>query len=444
MLALANPAQAEQQPSTAPERAQAWVLAAAVVLSLAATAPVVFNPALQQLYATSPDSVSIANWARQATWREALSWWYSTWIQADSFYYRPLSSSVLWLEYLLFGWNFQAFTVVSWLLHGLNAALLAALAGRLLRDRGWTAVWALVAVGLFNARLGPPGPYWKRAPVAAGIVIWWPAQTDQLSLAASLASLLLLDRYLLAGRRRDGWAALAAYGAALLCKEMSLCVPLLAALLIVYRRAAKAGALLLVYLAVAVLFVFVRQAAVPYAWGPDLRKLLQPSYLALKAAWYAEANLLGYILPSAAGEGWLLVAAAAALAAVYALWRLRASVVWMILAAVLLAALVAHLLGGNFALLTMPRELYGLLLALLFLLGLLVLVRLGDGRTWTLVGMVVAVHLPILHLTGPHYWYWPAAFWALLHARLLSLAWQRLEEVMRRPPFAAAPAPLPS
>jgi hypothetical protein len=116
----------------------------------------------------------------------------------------------------------------------------------------------------------------------------------------------------------------------------------------------------------------------------------------------------------------------------------------MILAAVLLAALVAHLLGGNFALLTMPRELYGLLLALLFLLGLLVLVRLGDGRTWTLVGMVVAVHLPILHLTGPHYWYWPAAFWALLHARLLSLAWQRLEEVMRRPPFAAAPAPLPS
>ena len=42
-----------------------------------------------------------------------------------------------------------------------------------------------------------------------------------------------------------------------------------------------------------------------------------------------------------------------------------------------------------------------------------------------LAGMVLAVHLPVLHLKGPHYLYWPAAFWSLLSAALLGEAWRQ-------------------
>ena len=48
---------------------------------------------------------------------------------------------------------------------------------------------------------------------------------------------------------------------------------------------------------------------------------------------------------------------------------------------------------------------------------------------WMLAVMLLVVHLPILHLQGPHYLYWPAAFWGMLDAVLVWQAarqWQKL------------------
>jgi hypothetical protein len=110
----------------------------------------------------------------------------------------------------------------------------------------------------------------------------------------------------------------------------------------------------------------------------------------------------------------------------------------MILAALLLPGIVAQIVAGNFALVTIPREAYGLFVAFLMLVGLIVLIRLGTGLAWVLLAMVLAVHLPVIHVVGPHYWYWPAAFWGVFGACLASLAAERLAVIVRQPPFATA------
>jgi hypothetical protein len=39
--------------------------------------------------------------------------------------------------------------------------------------------------------------------------------------------------------------------------------------------------------------------------------------------------------------------------------------------------------------------------------------------------MAVVVHLPLLWMWGPHYFYWPAALWALFNAGLWQYALDR-------------------
>lgn len=414
----------------------ALILAAAVTISLATTAFPVFDQATQDFYADSPDSVGIIVRAEEATVGEALRWWYGPWIQGTP-YYRPLSSWVMWLEYLVAGRNFQAFCVFSWLLHALNGALLALLALRLFKERPLAWLWALLAVVLFNYRLGPTGPSWQPVPVAIGVVVWWPAQTDQLSLAFSLGSLLLLDRYLSKGRRRDLALCFVFYAAALLSKEMAVCLPLVVGLWVLYRRAREQWLIPVAQAVMAVALLVLRLFVVPGAQGPTMADLM-PLQVVRKLLWYTGERLWSYVTPAGAGEYWLVVASLVVIALFYLLWRLKVSVVWMILTALLVPGLVAQILGGHFALVTIPREIYGLLVALLMPLGIIVLLRLGTRLSWYLLGMVLAVHLPILHVLGPHYWYWPAAFWGLFGACLASLAGERLAWVIRRPPFAAS------
>ena len=64
----------------------------------------------------------------------------------------------------------------------------------------------------------------------------------------------------------------------------------------------------------------------------------------------------------------------------------------------------------------------------------------GAEVYWVIVAAVLAaVHLPILHISGPHCLYWPAAFWGALNASLMALgceqaralraaAWQQTTE----------------
>lgn len=433
-----RPPESEREPEAGVPRRSRYATAAvivAVVVSLLTTAQPVFDPGTQDFYADSPDSVRIADMAARVTLRDALGWWHGQWIQQTP-YYRPLASWVIWAEYLVTGGSFAGLCAVSWLLHGLNGALLCLLALRLLGDRcpGW--VWALLAVGLFNWRLGPAGPSWHPWPVAIGVVAWWPAQTDQLSLAAALSCLIFLDRYLAGRGRRDLIAAYVLYAAALLCKEMAVCVPLLAALLLVYRREKGQWQVPLAWAGMAAALLVIRRLAVPDAMNPALADFY-PQKVARKLLWYSLERLWSYVDPGGAQEYWLVVAGWATMAAVYLLWRLRVSVVWMVLVGLLLPGIVAQGMEGNFALVTIPRELYGLCTVVMATLGVLTLVRLGTRQAWLLLGMVGAVHVPIIHVIGPHYWYWPAAFWGMFSACLVSLAGGRMAEVARKPPFAA-------
>ncbi|NLO08216.1 MAG: hypothetical protein GX131_20515 [candidate division WS1 bacterium] len=72
--------------------------AIAVAIALAATAWPVFSPKVLEHYSDSPDSVGITQWAERATTDDMLRWWSGTWIQADSYYYRPLSSHLFYAQ----------------------------------------------------------------------------------------------------------------------------------------------------------------------------------------------------------------------------------------------------------------------------------------------------------------------------------------------------------
>lgn len=418
--------------------------AMAVAIGLAATAHGVFSPEVLARYANSPDSVRIASWAQNATLADALSWWVGSWIQQDSPYYRPLSSWLMWAEYLAFGWDFQGYVVVSWCLHAIACLLLYGLTLRILPGPlGVRVFLSVVAVGLFNGRLGPTGPGWMPAPVAYGVVAWWPGQTDQTSLVCALGSLLALDRWLQGSARRDLTLAIGLWAAAMLCKEMAVCVPLLAGLLAVVRQGNTAVRLYVLEqtpqgtrrrlapgiawrlmvpgLLIVAGFLALRSALVLGAWGPKAKPV---AYFVGKAMWYVAERPLGLIRSRGP---WLVVVALFVAACVYVYVRLprRPSALWLALALVVGAGALAQVVGGNFALITIPQDLAGVGTVALFVLGLVVLCHVRSALPWTLLGMVGAVHLPILHVQGPHYMYWPSAFWSLYHAALLQWIWER-------------------
>ena len=130
----------------------------------------------------------------------------------------------------------------------------------------------------------------------------------------------------------------------------------------------------------------------------------------------------------------------AACVCVWARLPRRPSVVWLALGMVIGAGLIAEFMGGNFALITIPGELAAIGVVTLMALGIIVLLHARCGPVWPLLAMTLAVHLPVLHVQGPHYMYWPAAFWGLFNASLLQEAWRRLKrEGEVRPPGAAPP-----
>lgn len=438
-----------------------WIVLGAVtsvLIGLAATAHGVFSPRVLAYYSNSPDSVDITRWAAQARLGDILRWWAGPWIQRTSPYYRPLSSMAFWLEYKAFGWNFQGHVIISWLLHGAVCLLLYRAGLAWLQGEVRTRVGlATVAVALFNARIGPTGPGWLLAPIAYGVVAWWPGQTDQFCLLASLGALLCFDTWVMTGRRRKLIQAVSLWAVALLFKEMAVCLPLAAGCLVLYhkgvpaarlRAAGSAGELpflwrlgiglfwqvLLAGLGVVAAYLALRSALVPGAWGPKARPLM---YFLEKIVWFSAERPAGLL---ATRWPWLLVVSGFLSACIYSYVRLprRPSFVWLVLVAILGAAGLAQLFGGNFALITVPREIAAIATMTIFLLGLAVLAHAGSGPTWPLLAIVVAIHLPILHVLGPHYMYWPAAFWGLFNASLIGVVVEmkrsgRLQWRLRRP-----------
>lgn len=426
-------------------RESRFVLAAgvaAVVVGLSLTGPAVFSPGVRAFFADSPDSVDIARYAAQATPGDVLRWWSGVWIQASAAYYRPLSSLVLWVEYRAFGTDFTAYAVVSWILHGVICLILFSLGVRVLPGGTTTrSVLAAIAVLLFNVRWAPLGTYWLSAPIAFSVVAWFPAQTGQLALLFGLGALTVFDDSLHRGQSRRRWLAAGLWGVALLCKETPVVLPAVAAVWATYRHGRTAWRLWMVPPAnpaarrfapgafwtlvlpaglFAGCFLAMRGALVPDAWGGGLGPGNR-----LFVNWLRHS--FDFPLGAAAVRGpWVVIVSAFVALCLYVYARLprRPGALWLLLVVVVGSGVLAQVFAGNFALITPWREVRAISSLTILLLGLATLLHVRRGPSWPLLAMVFIVQLPILEMQGPHYEYWPAAFWALFHASLLGFLWQ--------------------
>jgi hypothetical protein len=137
------------------------------------------------------------------------------------------------------------------------------------------------------------------------------------------------------------------------------------------------------------------------------------------------------------GEIWEYVTVGTLLPLVYVLWRKRLSVVYLVLACLVWPLVIGGALTGNPAIATIPREMLILLRVAGVLVGLTLVLR-----TWRtepailfLVGLLIIAAGQVNRI-GPHYWYWPAAFWGLLDGAALNAAVNHLRRWRAGPPSA--------
>ncbi len=412
-----------------------WYVCVAVVLgiaSLIATAELVFDPWVQATWAKNADSLLIAENGLTAQWSDIGRWWSGPWIQHEM-YYRPLSSMLFFAEAHLFGMNFQGYCIVSWLANAANVVLLFLLGASLARGSGRvrTIIGALTAIFFLLARhpeifQGVGNPTASAARVTWGMMPWWPAQTDIFSMLFGLSSLLLLDRYLLNDKKAYLAGALASFVAALLFKEMALCIPLMVPLLVLYRQRKAVPAVSAAYLGLGVVFFVVRSLAAPGASGLEYQGI----QTFRNCAYYVVNSL--YVLTHSppgvsGGSEWFPVLGSLGLLAIVVVmtWK-RVEWIWTGLAVLLWLLASGQLFGGSFAMFSVAGPMLKLGTVLVFWGGLAVLVLVRDrGVSVALVVAMLAAFVPVLNRMGPHYWYWPLAFYALLNAGLLN----RLYEV---------------
>lgn len=402
------------------ERPLVWAVPVTVIIALAGTGEMIFREDVRLLYETNGDIIEIWQRADEASPRDLLGWWTGVWIECGSPYYRPLVSALLYIEYVLFGPNWRAFCIVTWLMHAGLCVLILVLLARL-----WSGlspalrmVPGILAVAWFSipCETTVNGPHWGNRGIARGIMPYFPAQTDVGSLLLSLASLLLFDKWLESRRARHlAWAA-AAFVAAMMFKEHAVIVPLLAAALALYRRlplkwvalASGSG------LVVSGIFLGIRRVLAPEAWGPEFKgighALFKFGAYLCEPAMEARLNGHDWVTVSA-----LIIAGSIALS----LWRPRLLSVSVF--GVLLGVFgPPALMMGNIALPTIwPLTWWLLRVTLLFLTVVLAWEARGHAPTLPLLAGVVIVHLPILHVTGPHYYYWPVAWWSMFGASVL-------------------------
>ena len=361
---------------------------------------------LQAKYATNPDILDILASLDGVTAGDVLGWWHGQWCQSGSPYYRPLSST----------------RVEKFLSH--VSALLFALAWRILPESRLRVLAALAPCALFAVALAPEGPGWHRERTVPWLIIYWPAQTDFSSVLFALASLICLDAHLTrtitsaqaddtdeSAPRRSLKLLIAACAlglAAMLFKETAVVLAVMAPALALMRSGWRAALRVLgIFGAMAALFVLMRRACVPGAWGPEVQSVEQMAY---KFIWYYNERVTTYVK---AGDWWVLPAAATNAAAVWALVRTRLGAIWIVLGAVLLCGLWAQIFAGNFALVTVPRDAIALGSATSSAIGLMALLLLRPRLLALLAVWGAIATLPALHVMGPHYFYWPHCWWAL-------------------------------
>jgi hypothetical protein len=398
-----------------------WALGLAAVVALGLNAELIFDSAVQAHYADSPDSADITRRALQADGATIAAWWWGPWVQQEM-YYRPLSSLLMWAQARLWGWNFQPYCILSWLIHTGNSLLVVLLLYSLCPGPRWQrALCGLLGALLFNLGHHPDGAYWSRARVAWGMMPWWPVQTDLCSAFWSLTSLLALDRFLVLERRGEGslrrWLALA-YGAfivALLFKETPLLLIMVVPFLVSYRRrpwlALEAG-----FLGIGVVFYALRAIFVPEASGLEW----QGTYTFYKFLNYTHL-LTAELLYN--GEIWEWVAIITLFPLLLGLRRLKVPARYLVVAALVWPLVIAGVVTGNPALATIPREMTILLrFAGVYAGFALALITARREPALVLIIALLATAVPNVNRIGPHYWYWPVMMWGLVNGAVLNAA----------------------
>jgi hypothetical protein len=391
-----------------------WAVPLTVAIALGGTADMIFDEDARRLYETNGDIVAIWEQAEQASPASLLDWWTGVWIEPTSPYYRPLCSALFYLEYLAFGRQWRPFCLVTWLMHGGACVLILFFLARLWS--GLSAAGRMVPGVLATALFSIPcettvdGPHWGNRGIARGIMPYWPSQTDVSCLLLSLASLILFDKWLESSRRKHLAGAIAFFAASLLFKEQSVVLPLLAAVLVAYRgRAAKQiAAVAGGGLGISGLFLAVRHVLVPEAFGPTFKGI---RHIAFKfVAYLCEPATDAWLN----GHSWITISAAVVAAGVALIvWRPR--LVLPAIGLLLLGVFVPPaVMAGNVALPTLPVLGPWLLrTSLIFASVVVAWEARRRAPTLPLLAGVVIVHLPVLHVTGPHYYYWPVAWWSM-------------------------------
>jgi hypothetical protein len=422
------------------DRPLLWAIPLTVVVALGGTADMIFREEVRRLYETNADIAEILRYAESATPADIPRWWAGTWIEISSPYYRPLASTLFFVEAKLFHGAWRPLCLVSWFLHAGVCVLILLLLRRL--ATGTPAVRVLpgvLATALFSlpCETTVDGPHWGNRGIARGLMPYWPAQTDLGCLLLSLLSLILVDRWLETQRRRTLIGAVLCFFAALLFKEQAVVAPLLAAVLAFHRRASwkLIGSVGGVGLAGSALFLVLRKVLVPQAWGPQFKGV---GYLATKLVVYLCEPALDAV---ANHQGWIIVSAALVTACVaLALFRPR-FLVYAFLGLLVAVLLPPQLMTGNMALATvMPQGWWLLRVTWFLVLLLLVWEARNRAPTLPLLAALVIVHLPILHVIGPHYYYWPVAWWSMLVAVVLLSLPGTLRAAAARSAGAASPA----
>ena len=116
----------------------------------------------------------------------------------------------------------------------------------------------------------------------------------------------------------------------------------------------------------------------------------------------------------------------------------------IVIALALWLLLSGQLFAGNFAQYSVLGPWLRMLPGLVLFAGLALLVLIRDrGASPALVVAAAAACIPVLNRMGPHYWYWPLAFYALLNASLLERLWEVIRgrnETLLVPIFPAKPS----
>lgn len=191
-----------------PARPLLWALALVLLTVLA------HLPALRGGFLWDDDELLLKNPYVQTT-----SGLYDIWLTSHLVTYAPLTSSMFWVEWHLWGANPAGYRAVNVLLHALSVVLL----WRILRRVKVPGAW--VAALVFAVH-----------PVTVASVAWIAERRNTLSLALCLNALLAFLRFEDEGRRVWFGTALAAFVLAMLAKTSVVMLPIVLLALAWYRR----------------------------------------------------------------------------------------------------------------------------------------------------------------------------------------------------------------